>query len=221
MIKFRQLVRATRLMREGRLGDGAILKADALGARVSPGVEARLADVRSYLPRIDLDALARLPPGTFGRAYADHMRDHALAPFEVSDDLDPGVLGRNTFAARYAVTHDIFHVLLGFDTRLPGEMGVLAFAVAQGYARAQWVALAFALVLYPLLAPREAGRTFRCFREGWRLGRGARFLLGVRFEERWERPLAELRRELGLPATPGAAGAPTERGRALGARAEG
>ncbi len=202
MIKFGQLAQATRLLREGKLGDGAILKADAVDARIDPEVEVRLADVRGYLPTIDVDALVKLPTGSFGRAYADHMIGHQLKPFRVSEGFDPEMLRRNTFAARYAVTHDIFHVLLGFDMKLPGEMGVLAFAVAQGYARIQKLALAFALVLYPLLAPREAGRTFRCFREGWRLGRGARFLLGVRFEEWWERPLAEVRVELGLPASP-------------------
>ena len=202
MIKFGQLVKAARLLREGKLGDGAILKADAVNARISPEVEARLADVRGYLPPIDVAALAKLPEGSFGRAYADHMIGHELTPFGVSEGFDPEMLRRNTFAARYAVTHDIFHVLLGFDMKLPGEMGVLAFAVAQGYASVQKLGLALALVLYPLLAPLEAGRTFRCFREGWRLGRAAKFMLGVRFEEWWERPLAEVRGDLGLPASP-------------------
>lgn len=200
MIKFGQLVEAARRLREGKLGDGAILKADAVEARVAPDVEEKLAGVRGYLPRIDLDALSELPEGSFGRAYADHMRGHKLTPFQVSEGFDPEMLRRNTFAARYAVTHDIFHVLLGFDMRLPGEMGVLAFAVAQGYARVQRVALALALLLYPVMAPFEAPRTFRCFREGWRLGKSAKFMLGVRFEERWEQPIAELRTELGLPA---------------------
>lgn len=202
MIKLGQLREATRRMRAGQLGDGAILKADAVGASASPEAEAQLAGVRGYLPRIDLDALSALPPGTFGRAYADHMRGHDLTPFQVSEGFDPEMLRRNTFAARYAVTHDIFHVLLGFDMRLPGEMGVLAFAVAQGYSRAQRLALALAVVLYPLMAPFEAARTFRCLREGWRLGKSAAFLLGVRFEERWERPLAEVRASLRLPAGP-------------------
>lgn len=202
MIKFKQLVRAGQLLRAGQLGDGAILKADALGARVSPDVEARLAGVVGFLPRIDLDALAALPEGSFGRAYADHMREHHLTPFRVSDGFDPAMLQRNTFAARYAVTHDIFHVLLGFDMRYPGEMGVLAFAAAQGYSGAQRFGLALAIVLYPLLAPREAWRTFGCLRAGWRLGRGAQFLLGVRFEEWWQRPLSEVRRELRLPESP-------------------
>lgn len=202
MIKFGQLVEAARRMRAGQLGDGAILKADAVEARISPEVEARLEGVRGYLPAVDVDALATLPDGSFGRAYADHMRGHGLTPFRVSEGFDPEMLRRNTFAARYAVTHDIFHVLLGFDMRLPGEMGVLAFATAQGYARVQRVALALALLLYPLMAPFEARRTFRCFREGWRLGKQAKFLLGVRFEEWWERPLVEVRRDLGLPAAP-------------------
>ena len=65
MIKLRQLLEASRLLRAGKaLGDGAVLKGDALNVRASRDVEARLEPVRGYLPAIDVDALARLPKGT-------------------------------------------------------------------------------------------------------------------------------------------------------------
>lgn len=200
MIKLRQLIEAARLLRAGtELGDGAVLKADALGARASRDAEAKLERVRGYLPPIDLDALARLPKGSFGHEYARFMREKGLSPFRVSSRIDAEMLRRNVFAVRYAVTHDIVHVLLGFNTRYPGEMGVIAFAAAQGYSFASKVGLVLATVLYPLLSLREAGETFRALRRGYRLGKAARFVLGVRFEERWAEPLTAVRRDLGLP----------------------
>lgn len=200
MLKFKQMLLASRLLRAGELGDGAILKADAVGAAAAPQVAAKLENVRGYLPPIDLDALATLPDGTFGREYARHMRENGLVPFHVTARIPQDMLERNAFAVRYAVTHDMIHLLLGFATDLPGEIGVLAFAVAQGYSRTQWVSLVFAIVLYPLFAPLRALDVFRELRRGWRLGKAARFVLGERLEDRFAEPLADVRRSLGLPA---------------------
>ncbi|NUQ76419.1 MAG: hypothetical protein HUU21_23010 [Polyangiaceae bacterium] len=206
MIRMKQLFKATRMLREGGpLGDAAILKADALGVRATPSTEVQLEGVRGYLPRIDIAALRGLPGGTLGHEYAQFLDKNGLVPFTVSADFDPEILRRNTFAARYAVTHDMFHVLTGFDTSWAGEMGVLAFAAAQGYTRAQrFLGLPLAALLYPLFSPRQAIAVFRALRRGWRMGKRARFLLGVRLEEHFDRPIADLRAELGieLPAAP-------------------
>lgn len=199
MIKLRQLRRAMKA-RHTHQGDFAILKADAVGARATPAAEARLSAVRGYLPPISLEALRALPAGTFGREYARHMDENKLQPFAISNALERDLLERNAFVTRYAVTHDMFHLLLGFDTSWAGEMGVLAFAAAQGYSRSTRVGLALAAVLYPLFSPRQTRLIYRCLRRGWQLGKRASFLLGERLEERWSQPLAELRRELGLPA---------------------
>jgi ubiquinone biosynthesis protein Coq4 len=205
MIRVKQLMKAARLLRSGGpLGDAAILKADALGVRAAPSAEAQLEDVRGYLPRIDLEALRCLPDGTLGREFARMLDKNGLSPFTVSADFDREILSRNTFAVRYAVTHDIFHVLTGFDTSWPGEMGVLAFAAAQGYSWAQrWISLPLAALLYPFFGPRNAVAVFRALRRGWRMGKRARFLLGVRLETHFARPLADLRAELGIEANLG------------------
>jgi hypothetical protein len=65
VIKFRQLMQATKMLRAGQFGDGAILKANAFGAGASPQALAQLDGVRGYLPPIDLEALALLPEGRF------------------------------------------------------------------------------------------------------------------------------------------------------------
>lgn len=198
MIRIRQFFRSVdRLRNKQQMGDAAILKADAVGARAAPEVEAKLEAVRGYLPSIDVEALRRLPPGTFGHEYAVYLERNQLMPFTVSPDLGEEVR-RNVFAVRYAVTHDIFHLLLGFDTTLAGEIGVLAFAAAQGYSRSLRVGLWLARLLYPLMAPRQTRQIRENRRRGWELGARAGFLLGFRFEEAWGRPLAELKAELGL-----------------------
>ena len=198
MIKLKQLYRALSVLKSGRnLGDAAILKADALGSRCAPEVEAKLEGVRGYLPSINPEALKTLPVGSFGRTYALYMESNKLAPFTVSPGLEE-VVRRNVFSVRYAVTHDIFHLLLGFDTTLAGEIGVLSFAAAQGYSRSLRFGLLLARVLYPLLAPRQLRAIRENVKRGRALGERAAFLLGVRLEERWETPFDALKKELAL-----------------------
>ncbi|MFN7145151.1 MAG: Coq4 family protein, partial [Myxococcota bacterium] len=131
------------------LGDFAVLKTDLAGVDVRPALRPLLEPVRGWLPPIDLDALAALPPNTFGHAYARFMRANGLAPFTVTDAIDPAMRRRNAFGIRYATTHDMFHVLLDYGASWPGEMGVLAFAIGQGYTRSQLLGGVLAWLIYP------------------------------------------------------------------------
>ncbi len=202
LIALLQLIRDARaLQASGNLGDFAIRKADALGAKASPAVEAQLGEVAGYHPLIDLTGLSQLPNDSFGHVYAQHMLDNQLQPFNISPSLSKVAL-RNTFALRYAVTHDIFHVLLGFDTSYAGEIGVLAFAVAQGYSPQQKLALRIASWLYPLLAPGQRSQITAARNLGLHLGHQAKMLLAFPFEDHWVMPIADLRTELALPASP-------------------
>ncbi|HEY9632237.1 MAG TPA: Coq4 family protein [Coleofasciculaceae cyanobacterium] len=197
--KFKQLYRAIQALKSENLGDYAILKADTLGARVNPSVESKLQNVVGYHPPIDLEKLIVYPKGSFGYEYAYHMKENHLKPFNVSPELEE-IAKRNVFSLRYVVTHDIFHILLGFDTSYAGEIGVLAFAAEQKYSPSLNISLALAKVIYPILAPQQRKEIFANIRKGQELGRKAEFLLGVRFEEYWERPLNEVKAELGLMA---------------------
>lgn len=200
MIKPGKLIQFIQLLLsqgEKNFGDLAILKADALGAKANPEIEEHLQAVVGYYPPIDLERLLELPVNSLGYAYAHHMTGNQLQPFTVSPAMAE-VAQRNVFALRYAVTHDIFHVLLGFDTSYAGEMGVLAFAVAQNYSRSQRWGMAIARWLYPLLAPGQARDIRACQQRGQALGEQAAFLLGYRFEDQWERSLEEVQRDLNL-----------------------
>lgn len=183
------------------LGDIAILKSEGFGAVVDPAIAPLMDSVVGYHPKIDLDQLIQLPAETFGHEYAQHMKANNLRPFNVSEHVE-AIAQRNVFALRYAVTHDIFHVLLGFDTSYAGEIGVLAFAAEQGYSRFLKIGLILAKLTYPILAPRQIRQSLANVRLGQKLGRDAEFLLGYRFEEHWETPLKDVRIQLGLPTNP-------------------
>ncbi|MUG96957.1 hypothetical protein F7734_33315 [Scytonema sp. UIC 10036] len=179
------------------LGDFAILKSDLFGAKAEPMVAFKLQQVVGYHPYINLEELSKYPKGTFGREYADYMQANNLKPFNVSAELEE-VAKRNVFALRYVVTHDIFHLLLGFDTSYAGEIGVYAFASSQNYSKSLKISLWLAKLLYPLLAPQQYKDIFDNVKKGIELGKKAEFLLGFRFEEHWAEPINELKIRLGL-----------------------
>ena len=138
-IKFKRLYQGFQAYKNSEnLGDFALLKADAFGAKANPAIVEKMQQVKGYHPAIDLSKLRQLPPGTFGYEYASYMLHNQLRPLNISPELED-IAQNNVFALRYAVTHDMFHVLLGFDTSYAGEIGVLAFAVEQKYSKLQCI----------------------------------------------------------------------------------
>ncbi|KST69673.1 Coq4 family protein [Mastigocoleus testarum] len=195
--KIKQIQTAISYTKSENYGDFAILKADILGAKASPEIADKLTNVVGYYPKINLDELIQYPPGSFGRQYAEHMKLNHLKPLNISPELSE-VAKRNVFALRYVITHDIFHVLLDFDTSYAGEIGVLSFAVAQNYSKSQRISLRLAKLIYPILAPQQTKAILSNLKKGRELGEKAEFLLGYRFEEHWKEPLHQIQSRLGL-----------------------
>lgn len=181
------------------VGDIAILKIDSIGLDARPELRPQLAEVRGWLPDLDVAELRALPANTFGHAYASFLDAHGLSPFVLTDEIDDAMRARNAYGIRYATTHDMFHVLLGFGPDWVGEMGVLAFTCGQGYNRMLWVQALFAWLIYPFWSGFRLRALYRAWVYGYAAGQAAPFLLGVRLEDRFEQDLGALRAELGLP----------------------
>lgn len=193
---FRELMRAKR--DPNRLGDVAVLKSELIGYRAAPELEVELRTIPDPCPRVDLDVLGQLPRGTLGREYVEFLAFNGLSAFRLSDSIDPAVVDRQIFTARYSLLHDVFHVLTGFDTSWAGELGVWSFVAAQRYAPGHRVAVALASILYPFLAPLQLGRLWRNRRLGRKMGETARSLIEVPLESMWDRSVQSLRRQLDI-----------------------
>ncbi|MGB3263882.1 MAG: Coq4 family protein [Microcoleus sp.] len=181
----------------GQTGDIAFLKFEVFGMSANPAIVAQMQDLAGYYPSIDIEQLRQLPEGTLGYEYAQHMLKNGIQPLEISDDLQAEA-DRSPFALRYTVTHDIFHVLLGFDTSYAGEMGVAAFTIAQDYSKLLNAFGPVMTTLYPLIFRAQSQQMRANIRRGKALGKQAECLLSYRFEEDWARPIADIRAELGL-----------------------
>jgi ubiquinone biosynthesis protein COQ4 len=183
---------------QAHIGDIAVLKMDAARMRPLPEHEAALEALGDYRPVIDLDALAALPAGSFGHAVATFMRSNGLSPLVITDEIGPELRAANRFAIRVAGTHDLVHVLAGFDTSWPGEMGVYAVQFAQRWSWLSWWLGMATWVVYPFLTGFQIGALRAAWRRGVAIGQAAPFLPGQRLEDRFGEPLVEVRRSYGL-----------------------
>jgi ubiquinone biosynthesis protein COQ4 len=153
---------------------------------------------RPYTP----SELIKYPPGSLGHELAAAMIEHDFDPEfyrEFYGDGPPHFESDEAYLRfRVRQTHDIVHVLTGFDmTEFPGELGMQAFNAAQTR-RPFSIALVGFGMLRIVLEPDELPRTLHQVAKGLAMGYAARSLLAARFEDDWAKPVAEWRRELGL-----------------------
>lgn len=153
-----------------------------------------------YCPqRYDVDDLLRLDPSTLGGLYARHMKARGLRP-DFYDDVAPRHK-LHYLRLRMRQTHDIWHTLAGFDTDPAGEVGLQGFYFAQ-FTNGQSALIAAGAILKSILARRygELEAFIDAFCSGYRNGRQAAPLLGVKWEDLWQEPVAEVRRRYAIEA---------------------
>ena len=185
-----------------QVGDEEALKGFDSLALANPIAEQMLED-RYLSPTPDVAYLRTLPDGTLGKEFelyltannldVNLLRESAFinAHYERGDDV--GYLAERGFQL-----HDLFHVLTGFDTTPLGEVRVVSFTVAQTPAPYPAMIIASRPLQMVLYRPELLPAVMDAITEGWALGRKAKLLISVHWEEYWERPLEELRVEYDL-----------------------
>ena len=150
---------------------------------------------------IDLDALAALPEGTLGHAYAMFLRSRGLTPAvfdapptEVNDPRMQYVV------QRLRQTHDLWHVVTGHDTDPASEVALQAFTFAQVRAPSSGILAALGTIRAMVQLPRgEKSRVPKSVLASLLLGLRANPLPVFAWEEHWSTPLAKVRELLGIP----------------------
>ena len=94
--------------------------------------------------------------------------------------------------------HDIWHVATGWGNDEIGEVGLGGFYLAQ--LGLPLIALMLVLILINTIVRRPTTLRARmdALVAGYQMGKSSRPLFGVRWDQMWTMPLAEVRREFGL-----------------------
>jgi ubiquinone biosynthesis protein COQ4 len=150
----------------------------------------------------DLQDLIKYPPGSLGHELAASMMKHDFDPEFYRDYYGDGPLhfknDEEYLRFRIRQTHDIVHVITGFDAEeFPGELGMQAFHAAQTM-RPFSIALVGFGMLRILIQPGELPLTLHQMAKGLAMGYAAKSLVGQRFEEDWSKSVEEWRRDLNV-----------------------
>ncbi len=167
------------------LGDVAVLKMDALG-KPPAKLEKRLAGIKAYAPDQNLAELRALPEGTLGRCYATFLDAQGIEPLRISDATKKR-FQENPYPIRFITTHDLHHLLTGFDAGIAGEAGVAAFNVGQGSVNFSWSMLRVMRWFYALVSPANAKAVWHNIRLGRAFGRDAELVMAYPLEDNFGR----------------------------------
>jgi ubiquinone biosynthesis protein Coq4 len=170
------------------------LAAEAM--KTDPEVAAMLKE-RYIAPAHDLEALLQYPQDSLGYAYASSLKQQGF------DRIDPEVkidADTSYIEHRWQQTHDIWHVVTGFGTSEIDEIGLQAFYLAQFRLPLAAMLIANALVSTTLMHPEELSQLLNAIAQGWKMGATAKPFIAQKWEEAWEKPVSQWRRELNVQA---------------------
>jgi len=201
--------------REGRVADaGAItVRTAALGGHTEAGFRRRISEAARLWPgvaeaalrpipgRIDIQALARCEPGSIG---------HALYRLIVDNKFDLEVLDRealglrdlpaplNYLNVRILQTHDLWHILAGYETTALHEIAISAFQMAQfGHS----YSATFLSVVAAIGHQGDRGGLqvlYETILRAYAHGRETPPLMDIPWEEHWHTQIPELRAAYGV-----------------------
>lgn len=190
------------------------LRTAALGAHTGPDFAVRLeaaclafpgvpaAVALGYPRQFGLAELAACPPGSLGRDFHSQIVDNGF-DLEVLDREALGLAGLSPvhacLNARALQSHDLWHLVGGYELTGLHEIGISAFQLAQfghGYS-AMFLAMIMARTVQD---PGGAGFLLELVARAWRHGRRTPPLVAVDWPSVWDVPVEAARERLGVAA---------------------
>ena len=145
---------------------------------------------------IDLNTLLALPSDSFGHQWATFMQANHLNPhfFQNLQEHDD----RSYLINRLHDTHDMWHIILDFDTSEAGEAGMNAFTYAQSGSPTTCMLMAAKLVRAVGGSDENRIKMMNNICRGYQLGMTAQPFLAIAWEENWSTKLSDLRKLAGI-----------------------
>lgn len=173
------------------LGDVATMKLAAFENR-SEKINEKLKAYTSKCSHINIDELSNYEDETLGKVYIDHLKKYKIKHLNISEETRLRFKD-NPFVIRFTQTHDLHHVLTGFDTTLSGEAGVVAFMAGQGIGPVSLNGLRLLKYIYCLISPGQYREILHNISLGIRMGKNAKLVIAEPIEEMLNLPIIEVR----------------------------
>jgi ubiquinone biosynthesis protein Coq4 len=145
-------------------------------------------------PAHDLETLLTLPSDSLGYIYAAEMKRKGFDP-----NLHAGMTAKSDaeyVELRLSQTHDLWHIITGFNTSVVGEIGLQAFHLSQFPYPLATMLVATSLISTTLKEPKILPSLLDAISQGFQMGKAAKPLFAQKWEEGWEKPLSQWQMEL-------------------------
>ncbi len=147
-------------------------------------------------PTHDLETLLTYPTDSLGYIYAAAMKEKGFDP-----NLHAGMTAKTDaeyVELRLSQTHDLWHIITGFDTSVVGEIGLQAFHLSQFPYPLATMLVAISLISSTLKEPETLPPLLEAIAQGFQMGKAAKALFAQKWEEGWEKPLIQWQTELNI-----------------------
>lgn len=158
---------------------------------------AALIAARHMAPAHDLAALLECPPDSLGYLYASHMQARGFRAEELYESL-PITSDASYVEARLSQTHDIWHIVTGFGVTEADEIGLQAFHLPQFPYPLAVTLLSSSMMSTLMLSPKDLPMLLEAIRRGWEMGQLAKPFFAQKWEDAWDKPLAQWQQELNV-----------------------
>lgn len=143
----------------------------------------------------DIDRLSTYPIDSLGFIYAQSMKARGFRAEDLYKDVQ--IYSDASYVeARLSQTHDIWHIVTGFGVSSIEEIGLQAFHLPQFPYPLAVSLVSSSLMSSLLFASNELPDLLSAIQTGWEMGKAAKSFFAQKWEEGWERPLAEWRNDL-------------------------
>jgi ubiquinone biosynthesis protein COQ4 len=147
-------------------------------------------------PELNLDELVTYPRDSLGYVYAKVMKRLGYAAHFYGDR--PSIDEETDYVTmRVRKTHDFHHIVTGFSMIGPGELGVIAITALQ-YGYPAFMTIDLGAIALSMLRVEGWGQQVHSVRAGWDMAERIKPLMGIRWEEGLDKPLAVWRQELNI-----------------------
>ncbi|KAK9885863.1 hypothetical protein WA026_013740 [Henosepilachna vigintioctopunctata] len=145
---------------------------------------------------INLEILRSMPHNTLAKCYLNFLEENKVTP----DSRDPVRFVDDVKLAyvlqRYREIHDFAHALLGMNISILGEITIKWFEAVQNRLPMCYLGA----LMGPFLLNSKERNDLSKYYLPWAIetGMNSAFLMNIYFENRWDQPIDELRKELNI-----------------------
>lgn len=152
-----------------------------------------------YSPGIPtMDQLKLYPEESLGKAYYNQLSKYNLAPYVALPTKD---MPENFYLReRSREIHDIIHTVLGLGITVEEEAQVNAFSMVKGATPFTTIIVVGAFLHFLFKRSSELPKLIQCVRKSWDMGTQMKSPFAIRWEEFMDRPINEVKKEMGFKA---------------------